>query len=377
MTPRTLFVALIRWVALVALGSAAAAGADPAAPAAMNQIGRVATPAEVKAWDIDVRGDFKGLPKGAGSVSRGADVWDAKCASCHGVFGESNAVFTPIVGGTSKKDIETGRAHFLANPGYPHRTTLMKVSKLSSLWDYIHRAMPWTEPKSLTPDEVYGVLAYVLHLGEIVPADFTLTDENIADAQKRLPNRNGKSFYKNMWEVRGKGDVTNPACMKNCPVEGGIASSLPVDARNANGNIAEQVRPFGPARGTDTAAPPRTARVGVAIPATVPAATMPPGAAAVAAATQAPATSGLSAGLTLAQANACTACHGVASKVVGPGFREIAPRYAGRVDLVDYLAGKITNGGQGAWGAILMPGQAQLSQADAKALAEWIATGAP
>ena len=68
-------------------------------------LGRAATPAEVKAWDIDVRSDFVGLPKGSGSVAKGEEVWEAKCASCHGTFGESNEVFTPIVGGTSKKDI--------------------------------------------------------------------------------------------------------------------------------------------------------------------------------------------------------------------------------------------------------------------------------
>lgn len=56
-------------------------------------IGRNATPAEVLAWDIDVRPDFKGLPKGSGSVEQGQVIWEAKCASCHGVFGESNMVF--------------------------------------------------------------------------------------------------------------------------------------------------------------------------------------------------------------------------------------------------------------------------------------------
>ena len=254
----------MRCLMLAALGSALIARSAPSEQASMHNIGRTATPAEVAAWNIDVRGDFKGLPKGAGSVSMGAQLWEGKCASCHGVFGESNEVFPPIVGGTSKADIETGRVFLLANPGYPHRTTLMKVSRLSSLWDYIHRAMPWNAPKSLTPDEVYGVLAYVLNLGEIVPADFTLSDKNIADVQLRLPNRNGKLFYKDMWETGGKGDVNNVLCMKDCPVKGTIESSLPDAARNASGNIAEQVRPFGPARGTDTSIPPRTANVGVA-----------------------------------------------------------------------------------------------------------------
>ena len=64
---------------------------------------------EVAAWDIDVRPDFKGLPAGSGTVAKGQDVWEAKCASCHGVFGESNEVFTPLVGGTTAEDIKTGR----------------------------------------------------------------------------------------------------------------------------------------------------------------------------------------------------------------------------------------------------------------------------
>ena len=67
-------------------------------------IGRAATPAELAAWDIDVRPDFKGLPKGSGSVAQGMEVWEGKCASCHGIFGESNEVFAPLTGGSTKQD---------------------------------------------------------------------------------------------------------------------------------------------------------------------------------------------------------------------------------------------------------------------------------
>src|SRR5436853_3365611 len=77
-------------------------------------IGRPATPAEIAAWDIDVRPDFKGLPPGSGSVAKGQKVWDEKCASCHGTFGESNEVFTPLVGGTTAEDMKTGRVRSLA-----------------------------------------------------------------------------------------------------------------------------------------------------------------------------------------------------------------------------------------------------------------------
>ncbi len=360
--------------AAVALLGALALASAAAAPVGTEAIGRAATPAEVKAWDIDVRADFKGLPAGSGTVAKGADLWDEKCASCHGAFGESNQVFTPIVGGTSKKDIEAGRVFYLSHPGYPHRTTLMRASHLSTLWDYINRAMPWNAPKSLATDEVYSLVAYILNLGEIVPADFTLSNKNIAEVEKRLPNRNGKIFFETMWNERGQGDVKNPACMKDCPVEGKIESSLPEAARNANGNIAEQVRPFGPARGTDTSQPPRTEKVGVGLPA----AARPVAAAIVAP----PSTPTLSAtavpgGGDLVHANGCTACHGLANKIVGPAFKDMAKKYAGRSDAIAYLAGKIRLGGQGVWGQIPMPPQAGVKDGDVRAIAQWLAEGAP
>lgn len=372
---------LRRWtlpLLLCALGTvthaAPTATASPVTTEAMRQIGRTATPAEVKAWDIDVRPDFVGLPKGSGSVSRGEGIWEEKCASCHGVFGESNEVFTPIAGGTTQKDIETGRVANLAKNDYPQRTTLMKVSTVSTLWDYINRAMPWNAPKSLTPDEVYAVLAYILNLGEIVPADFTLSDQNIAQVQARMPNRNGKVFYRDMWGTHGKGDVKNPLCMKDCVLEHpSVTSSLPDFARNTHGNLAEQARSFGPARGTDTSQPPRAQKVGLAVPAAV---------AAVAATTVKPAAATTAAAATgpdvqqLLKANACTACHGVNNKIVGPSFRDVAKKYQGRADGVDYLTGKIRQGGQGVWGSVPMPPQAQLKEADARAMAKWLADGA-
>ena len=135
---------------------------------AFEGLGRLATSEEVKAWDIDVRPDFVGLPKGSGSVAKGMEVWEAQCASCHGVFGESNEIFTPIVGGTTAEDIKKGRVQSLKDGSSPQRTTLMKVPTLSTLWDYINRAMPWTAPKSLSTEEVYAVTAYILNMGGIV-----------------------------------------------------------------------------------------------------------------------------------------------------------------------------------------------------------------
>ena len=152
-------------------------------------IGRSATPKEVVAWDIDVRPDFKGLPAGSGSVAQGMDLWEARCASCHGVFGESNQTFSPLVGGTTAQDVKTGRVASLTDSAYPGRSTLMKLSTLSTLWDYISRAMPWTEPKSLKPDEVYALTAYLLALNKVVDEGAVL--DATAMKQIKMPNRDG------------------------------------------------------------------------------------------------------------------------------------------------------------------------------------------
>lgn len=346
--------------AVASLGGTAAM----AQTAPWHDIGRDATPAEIKAWDIDVRPDFKGLPKGAGSVEMGEEVWIGKCASCHGDFGESNEVFTPIVGGTTKDDIKRGRVKNLElGSSFPQKTTMMKVATLSTLWDYINRAMPWNAPKTLSVEEVYGVTAYILHLADVVPADFTLSDQNIAEVQQRMPNRNGMVFYEPLWKVNGKGDVQNVACMKNCPTDDKVHSSLPDFARDAHGNIQEQNRVIGPTRGADTTQPPPSAPVG----------TLPPPKVTVAAPSPAAGDSGVKA---LLDGNACTACHGISNKIVGPGFNEVLTKHKGKTDLVSYLVDKIQAGGSGVYGAVPMPPQPQISAADARAIAEWIAGGA-
>src|SRR5690606_13867469 len=230
---------------------AGAAGASQARPP-WADLGRVATPDEVRAWDIDVRGDFDGLPPGSGSVADGMEIWEAQCASCHGVFGESNQVFTPIVGGTTREDMERGRVAALADGSEPQRTTLMKLSRLSALWDYTRRAMPWTSPKSLAVDEVYAVVAYILNLGGIVDDDFVLSDRNISEVQARLPNRDGEFFYRPMWDVDGKPDVNGDDCMRDCGTDMDVRSMLPAFARDAHGNLAMQNRIVGPVRGADT-----------------------------------------------------------------------------------------------------------------------------
>ncbi|KAB2638147.1 MAG: c-type cytochrome [Verrucomicrobia bacterium] len=318
-------------------------------------VGRPATPAEIKAWDIDVRPDFKGLPKGSGSVSLGQDVWEGKCASCHGTFAESNEVFTPLVGGTTADDIKTGHTRALATGSAPQRTTIMKVATLSTLWDYINRAMPWTAPKSLTTDEVYGVLAFLLNLAEIVPADFVLSDQNIAEVQKRMPNRNGMTTAHGLWDVKGKPDVNGSNCMHNCRATVAVSSQLPEVARNAHGNIAEQNRSFGAIRGADTS--------------------RPAGAVALVAATKTEAPKPVT-GSELFGKNSCLSCHAKASKLVGPSWEQIATRYKDSTGAEDKLVAKVKSGGAGVWGNIPMPAHAHVSENDIRQMVKLILSGA-
>ncbi|MGE5525617.1 MAG: c-type cytochrome [Rhodospirillaceae bacterium] len=336
-----------RWIEISAVALIVASGAT-AAQDRYAGVGRAATPAEISAWDIDVRPDFKGLPPGSGSVSKGQEVWEAKCASCHGTFGESNEVFTPVVGGTTREDMKSGRVKALLDPEQ-QRTTLMKLSTLSTLWDYIRRAMPWDVPKSLTTEEVYAVTAYILNLGGIVADDFVLSDRNMKEVQERLPNRNGMTRNHGLWTVRGKPDVKNTACMKNCASAVKITSSLPDHAADAHGDLAAQMRTYGPVRGQHI-----------------------PSVAAARPAAQASGTSGKD----LVTRSGCLACHGIANKVVGPGFNEIAAKYRGRDGVEGKLAEKVKKGGSGAWGAVPMPAQSHLKDEDIAAMVRWIANGA-
>lgn len=359
-------------VSLLSLAAATWAAGEPAktSASAITGLGRTATPAEVAVWDIDVRPDFKGLPKGSGSVAKGQDIWEAKCAQCHGVFGESNEVFSPLVGGTTADDVKTGKVARLLDRSFPGRTTLMKVATVSTLFDYINRAMPWTQPKSLKPDEVYSVLAFLLNLGGVVPDDFTLSNANMAEVQAKMPNRNGMTVAHGMWPGKEMGghleaDIKAPACMKNCEPEIKVSSFLPEFARNAHGNLAEQNRAVGAQKGADTSKPEKANASGAAAAAVAPSGD----GASKAGATDANANK---AAVALVNKLGCMGCHAISQKLVGPAFTEVAKKHAGKAD---YIAGKIRSGGSGVWGVIPMPAQT-LNDADAKTIAAWLATGA-
>jgi cytochrome c551/c552/cytochrome c553 len=300
-------------------------------------VGRKATPEEIAAWDIDVRADFKGLPKGAGSVKKGEEVWEAKCTSCHGPFGDSNTTFPPIAGGVTKDDIARGRVAALARP--EQRTTMMKLSQLSALWDYINRAMPWNEPKTLSVEEVYAVTAYILSLDGVVPEDFVLSDRNIAEVQKRLPNRNGLTREHGLWDAKGRPDVQAKACMANCAVDGRVTSRLPEDALPLHGNLAEQQRTIGPVRGMRVA----TKTISSSIAA-------------------------------LAEKSGCMACHAHAARVVGPSLAEIAQKYRTDDGAEARLFAKVRDGGKGTWGEVPMPPHPQLAEVEIRNLVRWFLT---
>lgn len=127
-------------------------------------IGRAASSAEIAKLDIDVRPDGQGLPEGKGTPGEGAKVYASKCQACHGANG---------LGGSAERlvDRESGKNwDFATNPKlvktvgnyWPYATTL---------YDYTYRAMPFMQPGTLTPDETYSLVAYILALNKIVPED--------------------------------------------------------------------------------------------------------------------------------------------------------------------------------------------------------------
>ena len=317
-------------------------------PQAVDSLGRPATAAEVRAWDIDVRPDFQGLPPGRGSVEQGEALWLERCANCHGDFGDSNEMFAPIVlGNVTEADIESGQVAALTDPASV-RTTFMKIATLSTLWDYINRAMPWNAPKSLTTDEVYAVVAYLLNLAYVVDYDFVLSEQNIAQVQQRMPNRNGMTRDHGLWSVNGTADVVGSSCMVDCPADITITSSIPEYAMDAHGNLKDQMRDYSPFPGIQTVAEAVTAVPGTG------------------------AMEQQGAPINLMRNSGCLGCHQMDQPLVGPAFTAIRARYEGQ-QASDLLVGKITGGGQGVWGSAAMPPMPQLDRDAVITMARWLA----
>ena len=139
--------------------------------------GRPATPEEIKLWDIDVRPDGKGLPDGSGTATAGKSIFADNCAVCHGDNGQGG-IKDRLVGGQGT--LATDHPIKTVGSYWPYATTL---------YDYIHRAMPYQAPGSLSNDDYYSLAAYILSLNGIVPPEARLDKETLPKV--KMPNRDG------------------------------------------------------------------------------------------------------------------------------------------------------------------------------------------
>jgi len=169
-------------------------------------LGRPATDNEVASWDIDIRPDGKGLPVGSGSVVIGEELYTDNCASCHGDFGEGIDRWPELAGGFDTLDSED-----------PVKTVGSYWPYLSTVWDYVHRAMPFGNAQSLSNDEVYSITAYIMYLNDLVDEDFELSNSNFEEV--RLPNE--QNFYQDNREDL-ENVIYNKRCMKDCKKEANI-----------------------------------------------------------------------------------------------------------------------------------------------------------
>ena len=132
------------------------------APTTPLGIGRRATPDEIRAIDIDAAPDGHGLPEGKGTAASGSTIYAAKCAGCHGAKGEGGSA-ERLVG------LNAGGSFAYATDGKLIRTVGSYWPYATTLYDYTYRAMPFTQPGTLTPDETYSLVAYVLSLNGVIP----------------------------------------------------------------------------------------------------------------------------------------------------------------------------------------------------------------
>ena len=133
-------------------------------------LGRAALPEEIAAWDVYIRPNGAGLPAGSGDALYGEEVFADKCASCHGDFAEGVDNWPVLAGGfgtLGDKD--------------PVKTVGSYWPYLSTVWDYVNRSMPFGEAQSLSADEVYAIVAYMLYSNDLVDEDFVLSDTNFAE----------------------------------------------------------------------------------------------------------------------------------------------------------------------------------------------------
>ena len=164
-------------------------------------IGSLATAAEVAGWDIDVRPDGKGAPIGRGTAIEGEEVYADRCAACHGDFGEGIDRWPILAGGLSS-----------LNSDEPVKTVGSYWPYASTVYDYVYRAMPFGEAQSLTHDETYQVVAYILNMSDVIDEEFVLSNETIGKV--KMPNHSGFMLP----DPRPDGQPVGQPCMTNCNV---------------------------------------------------------------------------------------------------------------------------------------------------------------
>jgi len=167
-----------RWLAGAAVVAAAALAAGaPRAFAQAPHLGMPVAERDIAAWSLNVLPDGTGLPPGSGTAAQGAAIYAEKCVACHGPNGEGG-ISAALVGGeplTSGIDTRKTIKNF-----WPYATTL---------FDFVRRAMPWLQPRTLTNDQVYALTAYLLALNGIVKETDAMNAETLP--QVRMPNRDG------------------------------------------------------------------------------------------------------------------------------------------------------------------------------------------
>ena len=166
-------------------------------------IGKLATKIEIAGWDIDVRPDGVGAPKGSGNAIDGEEIYVNRCAACHGDFGEGVDRWPALVGGDG-----TLASHD------PEKTTGSYWPYASTIFDYVYRSMPFGEAQTLTHDETYKIVAYLLNMNEIIDEDYVLSEKNIGKI--KMPNASGFTLPDPRPDVTKYKD--GQPCMKNCNV---------------------------------------------------------------------------------------------------------------------------------------------------------------
>jgi S-disulfanyl-L-cysteine oxidoreductase SoxD len=140
-------------------------------------VGRPATVEELKAIDIDVTPDGRGLAPGSGTAAAGKVVYAARCVTCHGATGKEGPQDI-LVGG--RGTLKTPKPLKTVGSYWPYATTV---------WDYVRRAMPFDHPGTLTTNDVYAATAYVLFLNGIIGENDVIDQSTLP--RVKMPNRDG------------------------------------------------------------------------------------------------------------------------------------------------------------------------------------------